>query len=457
MVIGETAEKGGASSGAYAVKDERAASSDSHGGSQRAGGSVDAEKLEKAEFGERMLRRAHLLAPRLMEGAEVERVTKGWRPMPAGGSWGCSLPRHAFAPFAWCTPLSASSPPTTLPFHLKAEPVTSQPFHPEAEPVTSRADGLPAIGFLESSCATRRPSLYVCVMHSGVTLGPLTGALAAFEIAGGGREVACLSPFRPGRAELGRIAERREPLGQKGWGCLAMPAVKKVLVRAYPSARGRVSACSAVCKAWRDAVSETLTDTQELDLAFGNATPWDLSRLLRLFGSTRGGVTILTVRGCKNITGQTLCDALGRDAASASITSLDMSLLEGCGGRVPSALAEVLPGLKRLTASGCGLKGSLSRVLPARMASLAELDVSGNSLDDVASALTRLLSLEVLDLRGNTGLWDAALVPFGPGGFGAGRGRAVQKNAHAVTRLMERGVVVLLDSGGRAPSCPCCV
>ncbi|KAJ1484354.1 hypothetical protein T484DRAFT_1797250 [Baffinella frigidus] len=62
-------------------------------------------------------------------------------------------------------------------------------------------DGLPIIGFVEGSCATRPPSLYVAVMHSGITLGPVSGALIALEIVEG-VNAAPLEPFRLSRASL---------------------------------------------------------------------------------------------------------------------------------------------------------------------------------------------------------------------------------------------------------------
>ena len=51
-------------------------------------------------------------------------------------------------------------------------------------------DSLPIVGFPE-----RRPDIYVTVMHSGVTLGPLIGRLAAMEILDGVR-VDPLAPYR---------------------------------------------------------------------------------------------------------------------------------------------------------------------------------------------------------------------------------------------------------------------
>ncbi len=58
------------------------------------------------------------------------------------------------------------------------------------------ADGFPAIGRIDAA-----PGLYVTVLHSGVTLAPLVGELAAREIATGERD-ADLEPYDPGRAAL---------------------------------------------------------------------------------------------------------------------------------------------------------------------------------------------------------------------------------------------------------------
>jgi glycine/D-amino acid oxidase-like deaminating enzyme len=55
------------------------------------------------------------------------------------------------------------------------------------------ADGLPVIGFAASA-----PKVYVAMMHSGVTLAPLVGELAALEIAEG-VTVDWLAPYRPER------------------------------------------------------------------------------------------------------------------------------------------------------------------------------------------------------------------------------------------------------------------
>jgi glycine/D-amino acid oxidase-like deaminating enzyme len=52
------------------------------------------------------------------------------------------------------------------------------------------ADGLPVLGFSKMV-----PNLYVAMMHSGVTLAPLTGELAALEIADGA-SVELLAPYR---------------------------------------------------------------------------------------------------------------------------------------------------------------------------------------------------------------------------------------------------------------------
>ena len=54
-------------------------------------------------------------------------------------------------------------------------------------------DGFPIIGF-----AVRCPNLYVAAMHSGITLAPLVGQLAALEILDGA-QVDLLQPYRPER------------------------------------------------------------------------------------------------------------------------------------------------------------------------------------------------------------------------------------------------------------------
>jgi glycine/D-amino acid oxidase-like deaminating enzyme len=62
-----------------------------------------------------------------------------------------------------------------------------------AEPVGFRpmpADGLPVLGF-----AAAAPNLYLAMMHRGVTLAPIVGALATLEIVDGVR-VETLAPYR---------------------------------------------------------------------------------------------------------------------------------------------------------------------------------------------------------------------------------------------------------------------
>lgn len=51
-------------------------------------------------------------------------------------------------------------------------------------------DGLPIVGFARS-----RANIYITVMHSGVTLGPLIGRFASLEILDGAR-VDALAPYR---------------------------------------------------------------------------------------------------------------------------------------------------------------------------------------------------------------------------------------------------------------------
>ena len=59
-------------------------------------------------------------------------------------------------------------------------------------------DGFPIVGFAEGA-----PDIYVSVMHSGVTLSPVIGRLAALEILEG-LEVQLLSPYRYARFEKRR-------------------------------------------------------------------------------------------------------------------------------------------------------------------------------------------------------------------------------------------------------------
>ena len=54
-------------------------------------------------------------------------------------------------------------------------------------------DAHPLLGFLEAA-----PNVYCSVMHSGATLGPIVGKLAAEEILTG-TKLPILAPFRPER------------------------------------------------------------------------------------------------------------------------------------------------------------------------------------------------------------------------------------------------------------------
>ncbi len=60
------------------------------------------------------------------------------------------------------------------------------------------ADEMPVIGF-----STAAPNLYIALMHSGVTLAPLIGELAAMEVLYGA-EVDILAPYRPQRFDTER-------------------------------------------------------------------------------------------------------------------------------------------------------------------------------------------------------------------------------------------------------------
>lgn len=58
-------------------------------------------------------------------------------------------------------------------------------------------DGHPILGFC-AECS----NLYIAVMHSGATLGPLAGRLVAAEVTGSAAaaELDMLRPYRPGRS-----------------------------------------------------------------------------------------------------------------------------------------------------------------------------------------------------------------------------------------------------------------
>ncbi|MGA2882155.1 MAG: FAD-binding oxidoreductase [Bryobacteraceae bacterium] len=99
-------------------------------------GTSNSEAPKPGENGQRILREAAGVLPGI-RGVAVERVTVGYRVMPA--------------------------------------------------------DEYPVVGFTD-----RCPNLYVAAMHSGVTLAPLIGQLAALEILDGAR-VNLLDPYRPSR------------------------------------------------------------------------------------------------------------------------------------------------------------------------------------------------------------------------------------------------------------------
>ena len=99
-------------------------------------GTADGEAPEPGENGQRILREAARVLPGI-RGVAVERVTVGHRVMPV--------------------------------------------------------DEYPVVGFSD-----RCPNLYIAAMHSGITLAPLIGQLAALEILDGAR-VTSLEPYRPSR------------------------------------------------------------------------------------------------------------------------------------------------------------------------------------------------------------------------------------------------------------------
>jgi glycine/D-amino acid oxidase-like deaminating enzyme len=72
---------------------------------------------------------------------------------------------------------------------LKGVPVESVTLGYRVLPV----DGFPIVGFAE-----RRPNLYIAAMHSGMTLCPIIGQLAAMEILDGA-SVDLLAPYRLSR------------------------------------------------------------------------------------------------------------------------------------------------------------------------------------------------------------------------------------------------------------------
>ena len=59
-------------------------------------------------------------------------------------------------------------------------------------------DGYPVLGFPAPVSGETAPNVYIALTHSGVTLAPLIGELAAIEIVDGVR-VESLSPYRPER------------------------------------------------------------------------------------------------------------------------------------------------------------------------------------------------------------------------------------------------------------------
>ncbi len=99
-------------------------------------GTADGEAPDPADNGQRILREAARVLPGV-RGVAVERVTVGLRVMPV--------------------------------------------------------DEYPIVGFCDAC-----PNLYVAAMHSGVTLAPLIGQLAALEILDGA-QVSLLEPYRPSR------------------------------------------------------------------------------------------------------------------------------------------------------------------------------------------------------------------------------------------------------------------
>ena len=75
--------------------------------------------------------------------------------------------------------------------------------HAESADRPMPSDGLPAVGFC-------RPGLFCVVSHSGLTLGPLLGELAAIEICEATRAEDLIGDFRPTRFDNGCVNMKRE-------------------------------------------------------------------------------------------------------------------------------------------------------------------------------------------------------------------------------------------------------
>ena len=74
--------------------------------------------------------------------------------------------------------------------------------HAESADRPMPSDGLPAVGFC-------RPGLFCVVSHSGLTLGPLLGELAAIEICEATRAEDLIGDFRPTRFDKGCVTIKR--------------------------------------------------------------------------------------------------------------------------------------------------------------------------------------------------------------------------------------------------------
>ena len=160
VAVGESKEAGGASSVAF-VSGLRASGG---GGDASSDVSQREDEVEQPDgdivdvhewntVGARMLAAAQRMVPGLRD-AGIEAVTRGHRPMPE--------------------------------------------------------DGLPVVGFVTNSCSTRPPRLYVAVCHSGITLGPMLGAMVALEVSEG-VDLDWLGPYRPARFAPGHKAGRLLP------------------------------------------------------------------------------------------------------------------------------------------------------------------------------------------------------------------------------------------------------
>ncbi|MFC7328891.1 NAD(P)/FAD-dependent oxidoreductase [Marinactinospora rubrisoli] len=119
------------------------------------------------------------------------------RPWPGGRLLVQALELDAAA-----DPDAAPDPALGAAFHDRLAAVLAGGPAPGIETVVTGRRVLPADGFTVAGPLDGHPAVYVLVSHSGVTLAPLLGALAAEEL-DTGRPAALLAGFRPGRFAAG--------------------------------------------------------------------------------------------------------------------------------------------------------------------------------------------------------------------------------------------------------------